>query len=303
VENFNPIKKEDPKNESNKGKISNFIKATLLSKLLNKSKINTTLVNNLYANRILEEELIAPNKSFSGFSPSLPEGTKIIDIDGSHYANIGDKMYYVREFKEGFDLVDNTRNFIPDNGFPYRVNKRRTFFQKKYGLSTATEAMPQDEFYRFDESIDNLDNLIIHNDMGVIRKDRFGQDRTWWQKGEPYKAMEARSLIKDKPAGRHLFVKQSELENSIGRPLDQHRELIGDVVTKGSVQDGGITVTPTTEADLSNIEGLKSFTYNPKTQSMERGIFHNPNTPKEDKDKKEDYKHPGWNYNNPENKK
>ena len=130
MENFNPTKNEDLKKEPNKGKVSNFIKATLLSKLLNKSKINTTLAGNLYANRILEEELIAPDKSFSEFTPSLPKGTKIIDVDGSHYANIGDKMYYVREFKEGFDLVDNTKDFIPHKYLERREYKRRAAFQK-----------------------------------------------------------------------------------------------------------------------------------------------------------------------------
>jgi hypothetical protein len=321
VENFNPIKKEGPKKESILDKASKVVnlakkiaslkpiikdtpnvKTAILSKLIDNSKIDKTRADNLYANRILEEELIAPDKSFSGFTPTLPEGTKIIDVDGSHYANIGDKMYYIRKFKEGFDLVDNTRDFIPDKYLSRREYKRRDFFQKKYGLSSTTEAIPQEEFYHYNESTDDLDNWIIHNDMGKINKNKFNKDETWWRKGEPYKAMEARSLIKDKPAGRHLFAKQSALESSTGKPLDEHRELIGDVIEKGSVQDGGITITPTSEADLLNIEGLKSFTYNPITKSMERGIFHNPNTPK-DKDKKEDYKHPGWDYNNPKNKK
>ena len=46
-------------------------------------------------------------------------------------------------------------------------------------------------------------------------------------------------------------------------------------------------MTPTSEADLSNIEGLKSFTYNPITKSMERGIFYNPDKPKDKKDQYE----------------
>ncbi|MCX6757359.1 MAG: hypothetical protein NTZ44_00535 [Candidatus Nomurabacteria bacterium] len=96
--------------------------------------------------------------------------------------------------------------------------------------------------------------------------------------------MVKRSLL-DQPEGRHLFAKQSALEASIGRPLDQHRELIGDIIKKGDIKDGGITLTPTSEADLPKIEGLKSFTYNPITKSMERGIFHNPNKIKDEKDR------------------
>ncbi|MFA6273727.1 MAG: hypothetical protein WC662_01045 [Candidatus Paceibacterota bacterium] len=303
MENFNLGKKEDPEKKPNIGKVSNFVKAILLSKLLDKSKLNKTLANNLYANRILEEELIAPNKSFSGLTPSLPEGTKIIDSGyGSNYVNIGDKMYYIRQFKGGFDLVDNTKDFVPSWHHGRRENKRRVAFRKKHGLSlsTTTEANPQNEkeFYHYDESISNLDNWIIHNDMGKIKKDyRSGKDRTWWLKGEPYKGVFRRSLL-DQPAGRHLFAKQSALEASMGRPLDQHGELMGDIIEKGNVQDGGITITSTSEADLPNIEELKSFTYNPITKSMERGIFHNPNKLK-NKDKKEDHKHPGWNYENP----
>jgi hypothetical protein len=288
MENFNLGRKNDQKNEPKKesvsNKVSNFVKAALLSKLLDKSKINKSLADNLYANRILEEELVAPDKSFSEFTPSLPEGTKIIDVHGSHYANIGDKMYFIRDFKEGFDLVDNTKDFIPYKGLYRREYKRRAFFQKKYGLSTATKATHDDEFYRYNESVDDLDDWIIHNDKGQIKKNRFNKDETWWLKGEPYKAMEQRSLIKDNPAGRHLFAKQSALEASIGRPLDQHRELIGDIIKKGDIKDGGITVTPTREADLPNIKGLKSFTYNPITKSMERGIFYNPKEPKDEKD-------------------
>lgn len=286
MENFNPGKKEEPKKKSEAGKISNFLKATLLSNLLNKSKLDTTLAENLYANRILEEELIAPNKFYSGYTPSLPEGAKIIDIYGSHYVNIGDKMYYIRDFKEGFDLVDNTSDFMPDKHHSHRENKRRAFFQKKYNLSTDTKAIHQKEFYRYNRHIDDLDNWIIHNDMGQIKKNRLNKDETWWLKGEPYKAMTKRSLF-DKPGGRHLFAKQSALEASIGKPLDEHRELMGDLITKGKVQDGGITITPTSEADLPKIEGLKSFTYNPITKSMERGIFYNPDKPKNKKDEYE----------------
>ncbi|MCX6757358.1 MAG: hypothetical protein NTZ44_00530 [Candidatus Nomurabacteria bacterium] len=170
MENFNPAKKNDPKKEPMSRKVSNFVKATLLSKLLNNSKIDETLANNLYANRILEEERIAPNKSFSGLTPSLPEGTNIIDVWGSHFANIGDKMYYIREFKKGFDLIDNTKDFIPEKWLSRRENKRRADLQKKYGLSATTEAIPQNEFYRYDESIGDLDDWIIHNDKGQIKK-------------------------------------------------------------------------------------------------------------------------------------
>jgi hypothetical protein len=293
MEGFKPQKNNGQKKESILNKVSNFAKAVVLSKKLDNSKLDETLANNLYTNRILEEERIAPDKSFRGVTPSLPEGTKIIDVYGSYYANIGDKMYYIRKFKGGFDLVDNTRDFIPDSHFGSRMNRRRFAFLKKHGLSLsdATEAIPRKEFYHYDESISDLDNWIIHNDMGQIKKNRFNKDETWWQKGEPYKAMEERSLIKDKPTGRHLFVKQSALEDSIGRPLDEHRELIGDVMRKGNVQDGGLTITPTSEADLSKIKDLKSFTYNPITKSMEKGIFHNPDEPK---DKSNENKNLDW---------
>ena len=39
-------------------------------------------------------------------------------------------MYYVREFKEGFDLVDNTKDFIPHKYLERREYKRRAAFQK-----------------------------------------------------------------------------------------------------------------------------------------------------------------------------
>ncbi|HEU0085456.1 MAG TPA: hypothetical protein VFQ59_00660 [Candidatus Paceibacterota bacterium] len=289
MENLNLGEKEDPKKTSSTSKVSNFVKAALLSKLLDNSKMDTTLADNLYANRILEEELIAPDKSYSGLTPSLPEGTKIIDINGSHYAHIGDKMYYIREFKGGFDLVDDTKDFIPDKHLSSGEYKRRAALQKKCGLSATTEVIPQKEFYRYNESISDLDDWIIHNDKGKIRKDKSGKDSTWWRKGEPYKAMEKRSML-DRPEGRHLFAKQSALEASIGRPLDQHRELIGDIIKKGDIKNGDITMTPTSEADLPNIEGLKSLTYNPITKSMEKGIFYNPNKPKDEKDQHEKLK-------------
>ncbi|HUC88842.1 MAG TPA: hypothetical protein VMR49_02320 [Candidatus Paceibacterota bacterium] len=313
MENFNLIKKEDPKKESildKESKVSNLakirtlikntpnFKATLLSKLLDNSKMDKTLADNLSANRILEEELIAPNESYSGFTPSLPEGAKIIDVYGSQYLQKDGRMYHIRKFKGGFDLVDSTYDFMPrpDELYP---SKRKLKYQKKYNVSDASTPINNDQFYKFNETEDNLDNWIIHNDMGKIRKnDKSGKDSTWWQKGEPYKGMVKRSLL-DQPEGRHLFAKQSALEASIGKPLDQHSELIGDVIEKGNVENGGITITPTSEASLPNIEGLKSFTYNPITKSMERGIFHNPKTPK-NKDKKENYKHHGWDYNNPE---
>ena len=288
MENFNPGKKEDPKKRSNIGKLSNFIKATVLSKLLDKSKLNTTLADNLYANRILEEERIAPNISFSEFTPSLPEGTKIINIHGSQYIQKDGRMYYIRNFVGGFDLVDNTYDFMPrpDELYP---SKTKLKYQKKYNVSDKSIPIDDGQFYKFNETEDNLDNWIIHNDKGEIKKDdKSGKYNTWWRKGEPYKGMEARSLIKDKPeVGRHLFAKQSALEASIGRPLDEHRELIGDVIEQGNVQDGGITITPTAEGDLPKIKGLKSFTYNPITKSMERGIFHDPDKPEDKKDQNE----------------
>lgn len=280
MENFNLGKENSQKDESVLNKASNLVKAKVLSTLLNNSKLDKNLANNLYANRILEEERVAPDKSFFGIIPSLPEEAKIINVSGSTYVNIGDKMYYVRDFQTGFDLVDNTSDFIPIEHLGSSENKRRTALQKKYGLSSATEAVPRNEFYRFDESISDLDDWIIHNDKGEIRKDdRSGTYKTWWKKGEPYKGIIKRSLVKDNPHGRHLFAKQSALEASIGRPLDQHRELMGDVTRKGNVESGGLTITPTSEADLPKIEGLKSITYNPITKSMERGIFHDSEKP------------------------
>lgn len=283
MENFNLEKKNDPKKEPISNKVSNFVKTRLLSKLMNNSKLDETLADNLYANKILEEERIAPNKSYSGFTPSLPEGAKIIEISGAHYLQKDGRMYYVREFKGGFDLIDSTYDFMPRPGELY-PSKEKLKYQKKYNVSDTSKPITDHQFYKFDKTEDNLDDWIIHNDMGTIRKDkRSGKDETWWLKGEPYKGMEERSLIKDKPAGRHLFAKQSALEASIGRPLDRHRELTGEIEERGDIKDGGITITPTSEADLSKIEELKSFTYNPITKSMERGIFYNPNKPKDEK--------------------
>lgn len=280
MENFSPKKKG-----SISDKVSNFAKSIILSKLMGKSKMNKTLTDNLYANRILEEEQVAPNKSYSGFSPSLPEGSKIINVQGSQFLQKDGRMYYIREFKGGFDLVDNTYDFMPhpDELYP---SKRKLKYQKKYNVSDASMPINVGQFYKFNETEDDLDNWIIHNDKGQIKNGKHNQNKTWWLKGKPYKPMEERSLF-DKPEGRHLFAKQSALETSIGRKLNQHRELIGDVIKEGSVEDGGITLTNTSEADLPNIEGLKSFTYNPITKSMDRGIFDND---KISKDKKDIYK-------------
>jgi len=283
MENFNPGKMNEQKKEPIFKKVSNYIKATLLSKLLNSSKIDNNLADNLYANRILEEELIGPNISYKGFEPELPKGSKLIDIHGSQYLQIDGRMYYIREFKNGFDLVDNTYDFMPrpDELYP---SKAKLKYQKKYNVSDASAPINEDQFYKFDKTEDNLDNWIIHNDMGKIYKSKLNKDATWWKKGGPYKAMANRSLVKDKPEGRHLFAKQSALEASIGKPLDQRGELMGAMIEEGNVENGGLTITPTSEADLPNIEGLKSFTYNPITKSMERGIFHNPNKPKDEKE-------------------
>jgi len=285
MENFSLGKNEDSKNKSNIEKVSNFVKAALLSKLLDNSKMDKTLADNLYANRILEEELISPNISQKGFEPELPKGSKLIDIHGSQFLQIDGRMYYIRTFNKGFDLVDSTYDFMPrpDELYP---SKTKLKYQKKYNVSDTSTPINDDQFYKFNETKDNLDNWIIHNDMGKINKNRFNKDATWWLKGEPYKGMVKRSLF-DKPEGRHLFAKQSALEDSIGRPLDQHRELIGDIIKKGNIENGGITVTPTSEADLPKIKELKSFTYNPITKSMERGIFYDPSKPEDKKDQYE----------------
>lgn len=185
-------------------------------------------------------------------------------------------MYFIQDYDGGFKLIDNTKDFIPNKYLSRRQNKKRAFFQKKYGLSDTTEAIPRDEFYGYDESIGDLNNWIIHNDMGKINKSRLNKDQTWWLKGKPYKGVFKRTIF-DKPLGRHLFAKQSALEASIGKPLDQHMELRGNIIREGNVEDGGITITPTSEVDLPKIKGLKSLTYNPITKSMERGLFIYPN--------------------------
>lgn len=258
------------------------------------SKLNKNLASNLYANRILEEERIAPNKFYKGFTPDLPEGAKIINVHGSHFAQIDGRMYYIRESENGFDLVDNTYNFMPrpDEVYP---SKSKLKDQKKYNVSDAATPIADNQFYKFNQTKDDLDNWIIHNDMGQIKKTPLGKNLTWWLKGEPYKGIERRDLVKDKPEGRHLFAKQSALEASIGKPLDQHRELRGDIINEANVQDGGITITPTSEADLTSIEGLKSLTYNPITKSMERGIFHNPKKAINEKDLDKNIEWPGDN--------
>lgn len=291
MENFNLGKKEEPKKKSNIGKVSSFIRSAFLSKLMDNSKIDKNLANNLYANRILEEELIAPDKFYSGISPELPKGSKLIDIDGSLFIQKDGRMYYVRNFVGGFDLIDNTYDFMPRPGELY-PSKTKLKYQKKYNVSDASTPISDHQFYKFNETKDNLDSWIIHNDKGRIKNNKSNKSETWWRKGEPYKAMEARSLTKDSPEGRHLFAKQSALEESIGKPLDQHRELIGDVIKKGDVSDGGITITSTSEADLPKIKGLKSFTYNPITKSMERGIFHDSSKLE---DKKDQYENLEWN--------
>jgi hypothetical protein len=279
VETFKPGKENNKENEGIINKTSNLIRAKALSALMKNSTLDENRANNLYANRILEEERVAPDKSFRELIPPLPEDTQIVYLYGTPYAHIGDKMYYIKHRKNGFNLADNTSDFIPH----VPQDKRKAELQKKYGLSDATEAVFDGTIYHFDESISDLDDWIIHNDMGQIRKnERAGEYQTWWKKGEPYKGMEKRSLIKDEPRGRHLFAKQSALEDSIGKPLDQHRELRGDVIRKGKIEAGGITITPTSEADLPKIEGLKTITYNPLTKSMERGIFDNPEKPNDE---------------------
>ena len=280
MEGLNPTKKESILNKVSK--VAKLAKITVLSKLIDNSKLDKNLANNLYANRILEEELMSPNISYKGFEPELPKGSKLIYIHDTPFLQIDGRMYYVRNFAKGFDLVDSTYDFMPrpDELHPF---KSKLKYQKKYNVSDASAPIEGNQFYTFTKTEDALDNWIIHNDNGRITKNRLGEDSTWWQKGQPYKAMEQRSLIKDEPSGRHLFAKQSALEASIGKPLDQHRELLGDVTTKGDVENGGITITPTSEADLPNIEGLKSFTYNPLTKTMERGIFHNPKEPRNKK--------------------
>lgn len=241
-------------------------KTLALSKILDNSKLDTKLANNLYANRILEEELVGPNITFKGLSESLPEGSRMIDYHGSPYIQKDGRVYYAREFDKGFDLIDRTDDFMPRVGEKYPT-KERIRLQKKYNVSNEAAPLSDKTFYKYNTDVENPDDWIIHNDKGSLKN-----DNTWWRKSEPYKGMSKRSLL-DEPTGRHLFANQSSLENAIGKPLDEHRELIGDIIKEGSLQRGGITITPTSEASLPNITGLKSFTYNPVTKSMERGIF------------------------------
>jgi hypothetical protein len=242
-------------------------KTITLSKMLNNSKLNKTLADNLYANRILEEELIAPNVSYKG-TPNFPEG-KIINHYGTPFLQKNGRMYYMAEFENGFGLNDATYDFMPRPDYKY-PSKHIKNLQKKYNVSDAAESefnSIYDNYYPFDQTVTPVDDWIIHNDFGQIKG-----DKTWWKKSSPYKGITARTLF-DKPVGRHLFTKQSSLESFLKKPLDQHRELIGDVIKKGDVPREGITITPNVEKSLEDIEGLKSFTYNPITKSMERGIY------------------------------
>jgi hypothetical protein len=244
MENLSPMKKEELDKKLNMSTVSNFIRSALISKILNKTNINEELATRLYANRIIEEELLGHNKSFRGFTPELPKGSKLINVRDAQYVQINGRMYYVRTFGKGFDLVDNTYDFMPspDELYP---SKQKIKYQKAFNVSDTSEPIDTNQFYTYDENKEPLDNWIIHNDLGSIKDNlHTGEVQTWWLKGEPYKAMTDRSLF-DKPYGRHLFARQSALEDSIGRPLDQHQELRGEVVLNGYVNDGGITITPT----------------------------------------------------------
>ena len=241
-------------------------KTIALSKMLDNSKLNTKLANNLYANRILEEELIAPNVSFKGLEPNLPEGSRIINHAGSSFLQKDGRMYYIQEHNDRIRLLDNTDYFVP-HPEDLHPSKSKLKDLKKYNISDKSDPIYDNQWYHFNQTSDPIDDWIIHNDLGGIKG-----EKTWWKKSEPYKGMTNRSLF-DQPQGRHIYAKQSALESSLGRPLDEHRELIGDVVKKGNVQRGGLTITPTGESLLPNIQEVKSFTYNPLTKSMERGIF------------------------------
>lgn len=257
------------------GKSINVAKATApkirtasLATMLNKSKLNTQLADNLYANRILEEELVAPNKSFEGFTPDLPDGD-LITYKGENFLKKDGKMYFPMEYGKGsIRFADVTDQFAPrvDQLYP---SKSKLQLQKKFGLSRAepNEAAWTNQFFKPNRTVDDVDDWIIHNDFGKIPG-----NQTWWQKSQPYKAAAQRSLF-DKPVGRHLFAKQSALESAVGRPLDTHRELMGNVIIEGDLPANSITITPTTEAALPGIQGLQSFNYNPITKSFERGIF------------------------------
>jgi hypothetical protein len=254
-------------------------KTFVASKMLNSSKINNKLARNIYNNRILEEELVAPNVQFRGFSKKeLPDG-KLHSIADGDFMNVNGRMYWINEGKylngdEGYTLADNTYDFMPrpDELYP---SKYKSKWQKKYNVSDANpNTVGRYDSNRYDQTYTYPDDWIIHNDKGQLTG-----DSTWWLKSRPYKAMEQRSLLNDTPSGRHIFAKQSALESFLGKPLDQHRELIGDIIKEGSVPRGGITITPTTEGSLPMIEGVNSFTYNPITESMERGIFVNPKNP------------------------
>jgi hypothetical protein len=241
-------------------------KTIALSKILDNSKLNTKLANNLYANRILEEELIAPNVSFKGLETNLPEGSRIINHAGSPFLQKDGRMYYIQEHDDRIRLLDNTDYFVPHPEDLY-PSKSKLKDLKKYNISDKSDPIYDNQWYHFNQTTDPIDDWIIHNDLGGIKG-----EKTWWKKSEPYKGMTNRSLF-DQPEGRHIYAKQSALESSLGRPLNEHRELIGDIIKKGNVQRGGLTITPTGESLLPNVQGLKSFTYNPLTKSMERGIF------------------------------
>ena len=186
MESFNYGKKENLKKKTLVDKVSNFVKAALLSKLLNNSNMDQTLVDNLYANRILEEELISPNISFEGFEPELPKGSKVINVADAQFLQIDGRMYHINDSKEGFNLIDSTYDFMPRPTELY-PSKTKLKNQKKYNVSDASTPIDGDQFYKFNKTEDSLDNWIIHNDDGQIKKNRLGKDSTWWLKGEPYK--------------------------------------------------------------------------------------------------------------------
>ena len=265
------------------GKLKSNATSAIFTRMLDNSKLNKELAGNLYVNRILEEELVGADSKFKGIQPSLPEGSRTLDIHGSPYVQSNGRIYYVGEHtrpewatgtgqaEQGFDLIDNTYDFMPKPGdkYPFKSQIRN---QKKYGVSDKSPSLGEGPSYTYEGTTGKIDDWIIHNDKGAIKG-----DATWWLKGEPYKGMEQRKLLDPVvPGGRHVFAKQSSLESALGKPLDEHRELLGDVVKKGEVQKGGITITPTNEEFLQKIKDLKIFTHNPITQSLERKINFTP---------------------------
>jgi len=258
--------------------IPNSIRSFVASKVLDNAKVNPKQLKNLYNNRILDEQLIAPNVQSKGIT-DLPDAVVTPD---QNFLNIGGRMYYNSQSNLGARLIDNTKNFIPKVTDSRSTIKYKNKMNKLYDINENAPSLYDGQYFKHNFTSQPIDDFIIHNDRGNINdqmKTSLNQ-RTWWQKSTPYRGMAPASPLSRDVFGRHLYARQSALEASIGRPLNTNRELIGDVVREGKLDRNNITITPTKESDLYNIEGLEQLTMNPVTGVLERGIFTNSPTRK-----------------------